>query len=78
MKIISWEKFISKNHRITKPSSATVGVFDGVHYGHKYLIDKLNDKNIDGKNSFHLCSESYCLYKKQDLRRQYLFTRSET
>ncbi len=49
MKILSWENFISKNQRITNPSSATVGVFDGVHYGHKYLIDKLNDKNIEEK-----------------------------
>ena len=65
MKIISWEDFISENYRITKPSSATIGVFDGVHYGHKYIIDKLNDKNIEEKVVFTFIQNPIVYIKKR-------------
>ncbi len=52
MKIITWEDFISVSHRIDTPSSATIGVFDGVHLGHRYLLNKLNDENIKEKVVF--------------------------
>ena len=52
MKIISWDDFTSGLSDINQPSSATVGVFDGVHRGHSYLLNKLNDNYIKEKVVF--------------------------
>ncbi len=42
MKILSWETFLQS--RAEKPIAASVGVFDGVHRGHKRLIDLVKNK----------------------------------
>ncbi len=52
MKIISWEDFTSDTYMLKEPASATVGVFDGVHRGHSYLINKLNDTYVEEKVVF--------------------------
>lgn len=46
MRIISWEEFTAPSFKITDPASVTTGVFDGVHRGHNYLLNKLKDENI--------------------------------
>lgn len=40
MKVVSWEDFASGEASVT-PVSATVGVFDGLHIGHRKLIDSV-------------------------------------
>jgi len=42
MQVIEWSQFLEEPLRLGgKPSAVTVGVFDGVHRGHKALIEKV-------------------------------------
>jgi riboflavin kinase/FMN adenylyltransferase len=48
MQIIEWRQFLEKGLISNgKPSSMTVGVFDGVHLGHQTLIKKIVSHNTD-------------------------------
>ena len=40
MNIVSWDSFVG-NSLPTVDRAATVGVFDGLHLGHKALIDRI-------------------------------------
>lgn len=40
MKVLSWEEF-SRGFNLEKPLAATVGVFDGLHIGHRELIGRV-------------------------------------
>jgi len=41
MRIINWEEYISENDTCSLPLAVTVGVFDGVHLGHRSLIRQI-------------------------------------
>ena len=43
--VISWDNFIKGKISFSKPVSATIGVFDGVHLGHRKLISSILTKN---------------------------------
>ncbi len=43
--VISWDNFINGKISFSKPVSATIGVFDGVHLGHRKLISSILTKN---------------------------------
>jgi len=47
MTVISWDRFISEDLPDT-PRAATVGVFDGLHLGHRALIDLLRTRVAAG------------------------------
>ncbi len=40
MKVLSWDDF-RLSYLAPRPMAATVGVFDGLHIGHRYLIEKM-------------------------------------
>ena len=46
MRIISWESFVSDSAS-PLPRAATVGVFDGLHLGHRALIDQVASRRPD-------------------------------
>ena len=52
MKIIDWNDFIFKDHYISSKCAVTIGVFDGLHKGHRYLINQLNDKQCSERVVF--------------------------
>jgi riboflavin kinase/FMN adenylyltransferase len=42
MQVIEWSQFLEKDSPLgEKPSAVTVGIFDGVHRGHKALIEQV-------------------------------------
>ncbi|MDR2842120.1 MAG: FAD synthetase family protein [Spirochaetaceae bacterium] len=45
MQIISWTDFIKGNH-FKSPTSMTIGVFDGIHRGHKALLEKIKSSGF--------------------------------
>ncbi|WP_028973530.1 FAD synthetase family protein [Spirochaeta cellobiosiphila] len=45
MNVLSWDKFRAKTSEKV-PSAITIGVYDGVHIGHKSLIANILDKNL--------------------------------
>jgi len=50
MKVIEWFEFLESGLSFgEKLSSMTVGVFDGVHRGHQYLIERIVSHNADYK-----------------------------
>jgi riboflavin kinase/FMN adenylyltransferase len=45
MQVIEWSQFLEKDSSLgEKPSAVTVGIFDGVHRGHKALIEQVVSK----------------------------------
>ena len=68
MKIIDWKTFNSESFYMSDPSGAVIGVFDGLHKGHKHLLDRLDNKNLTEKIVFTfrknpryiLNRQSYC------------------
>ncbi len=48
MKVVNWKDFTDKDYYISSPSAVTVGVFDGMHLGHRFLINKLfTEKSVE-------------------------------
>jgi len=48
MQIIDWQEFLDNDLQLKgKLSSMTVGIFDGVHRGHKALIERIVSHNIN-------------------------------
>jgi len=48
MKIIEWHQFLDNGLPIgDNPASMTVGIFDGVHRGHKALINRIVSHNLN-------------------------------
>lgn len=41
MQVIEWDYLEGSNHDAVRPSALTIGVFDGVHVGHRTLIEKV-------------------------------------
>jgi riboflavin kinase/FMN adenylyltransferase len=48
MQIIEWDKFLKQDLPLgDKPFSMTVGIFDGIHLGHRALIKRIVSYNAD-------------------------------
>ncbi|MCL1817788.1 MAG: FAD synthetase family protein [Spirochaetaceae bacterium] len=43
MKIVSWEEFLRRGQGKNSPAALTIGVFDGVHAGHRRLLEAVRD-----------------------------------
>ena len=41
LRIIEWEQFISPHFKKLPPSAMTIGIFDGIHRGHRALISRV-------------------------------------
>jgi riboflavin kinase / FMN adenylyltransferase len=41
MRTVSWDSILSGGERITDPVSLTIGVFDGLHAGHRRLLEEV-------------------------------------
>ena len=57
--------FLKKGERVTKPSALTVGMFDGLHLGHRELIGQLKKTAGELKTilfTFQVADESGCIY----------------
>jgi riboflavin kinase/FMN adenylyltransferase len=44
MRIIEWRDFLENGLHSEKPASLTIGVFDGIHLGHRALIERITAK----------------------------------
>ena len=65
MKVITWDDFTSSSFKIISPSSVTIGVFDGVHRGHRYLLNKLHDTYIEERVVFTFIQNPASYIKKR-------------
>jgi len=63
VRTIAWEEFLDGYHA-DKPLAATIGVFDGLHLGHRRLIGKV----LDRKNSCRAAAFSFAENPKKLLR----------
>ena len=43
MKILPWEEFLRQGRTGSAPTALSIGVFDGVHAGHRQLLDAVRD-----------------------------------
>jgi riboflavin kinase / FMN adenylyltransferase len=43
MRVISWDSLLAGKDRVDSPVSITIGVFDGLHAGHRRLIDGVRE-----------------------------------
>ncbi len=66
MKIIDWNDFIYKKNYITSTCAVTVGVFDGLHKGHRYLINRLFSEKYEEKVVFTFRENPAWFFKKKD------------
>ena len=65
MNIISWKDFTENSFKISSPSSTTIGVFDGVHSGHYYLLNKLHEDFINERIVFTFLKNPLRLLKEK-------------
>ncbi|MDX9800614.1 MAG: FAD synthetase family protein [Spirochaetia bacterium] len=66
MKIVNWNDFIDKDFYISSPSAVTVGVFDGMHLGHRFLINKLFTAKSVEKVVFTFIQNPAWFYHKEN------------
>lgn len=52
MRVVPWDSFLSGAERIESPVSLTIGIFDGLHAGHRRLIEAVRadaGRDADGR-----------------------------
>ena len=58
------------NHNIIKPCAATIGCFDGVHTGHRYLVDQV--RNLSDEKGLKAALITFPVHPRQVMQSDYL------